>query len=151
MKIDLPCGMDGETIWQAIYCPGKGVQSPILARVPRMSGTGIPIPLQNQVQVWPWLKIEGKRVANPFPSREAGCIKLKWRADDEEIIDVGAIGPAIAQSPVNTDRPRLTSHKKIDAIDGILIAVRIAEPPFRAMGLNIDERFQGKAGKANRT
>jgi len=150
VQVDLPSSMDGKTFRQTIDRTREDIQSPILACIPRMSGAGIPVALQNQVQGRRRLNIEGERVAEPFPIGKASRIKVEWRTNDEKIIDIGAIGAAIAQPPMNADGSRLTSHEKIDPIHGILIAVGIAQPSLSTVRLDIDEGFQREPGKADR-
>lgn len=149
MKIYLPARMDGNTVPESVYRPYQGVHPVIFTSIPGMSRAGIPFPLQNQVQIRHWLKIEAESVADPLAVRQARRIDVKGRADDEEVVDVAPIGPAIAEFPVNTDGPRLPPHEKIDAINRILIAVGVAQPPLATVGLDVDEGFQGKPGEAD--
>jgi hypothetical protein len=89
MQIDLPGGMEGKTIGQAINGPGQGVQAPILARVPRMSGAGVPVPLHNQVQGGGRLHIEGQRVAEPFPVGKAVRWEIKVNPSCDPLTSMG--------------------------------------------------------------
>jgi hypothetical protein len=112
VEINLPGGMDRHTILKAVYRAGQGIHPVVPASFPGMSCARIAFPLQNQVQIWPWLKVEGDCVADAFAVREARAIDSKRRANGEEVIDVAPIGAAITEFPVNADRSCLASHNE---------------------------------------
>jgi hypothetical protein len=150
MPIDLPAGMDGEPMGKGRDGPGKGVHAVVLTRVPRMARAGVSVALEHHVQGRSRLKSDGQRIANPLPVRQAPGLDIQGRAQDEDVIDVPPLGAAIPQAPVHADGPRLPAHEEVEAIDGVLITVGIAAPPFGAMGLDLDQRLEGQAREADR-
>jgi hypothetical protein len=84
-----------------------------------------------------------------LPVRETRAVDSKGRSEDLEIIDIGPVSAAIAESPMDADGACLASHQEINTVDGVLIAVGITEPPFGSMRVYVHKRLQGKPGEAD--